>query len=157
MAKKTENTAARAAYKLAVLEALQEILDVPSDGDAAVDFWREEARKPLERQIAKLAHVTVPEVKRARALDGCAAIAAERDALAARVRVLEGQLANDKRAAGSREGWERCAVLEAELERWRASYVDVAEENAAFKGALDETARSGQYLEFAEPFFSEGN
>ena len=141
MAKKTENTVARAAYKLAVLEALQEILDVQSDGDAAVDFWREEARKPLERQIAKLAHVTVPEVKRARALDGCTAIAAERDALAARVRVLEGQIASEKRAAGSREGWERCAALEAE--------------NAALRAAMDDASQgglAGSYLEFSEQF-----
>lgn len=129
---------ARAAYKLAVLEALQEILDVPSDGDGAVEFWREEARKPLERQIAKLAAVTVPEVKRARSLDGCAGLAAERDALAARVRVLEAQLASDKRAAGAREGWERCAALEAE--------------NAALRGAMDQHTASGQYLEFAEQF-----
>lgn len=138
MAKKTESTAARSAYKLAILEALQEILDVASDGDAAVDFWREEARKPLERQIAKLAAVTVPEVKRVRALDGCAGLAAERDALAARVRVLEAQLASDKRAAGAREGWERAAALEAE--------------NAALRGAMDDTARGGSYLEFNEQF-----
>jgi hypothetical protein len=140
MAKKTESTLARGAYKLAILEALQEILDVQSDGDAAVEFWREEARKPLERQIAKLAAYSTPEVKVARTLDGCTAIAVERDALLARVRVLEGQLASDKRAAGSREGWERCAALEVENSRLLAELES--------RGWFDNG--------YAEPFFSEG-
>ena len=71
----------------------------------------------------------------------CDRLAAERDALAARVRVLEGQIASEKRAAGSREGWERAAALEAE--------------NAALRAALDDSSQgglAGSYLEFNEQF-----